>query len=75
MERWQSSGARKISLAIEDLDSIKQIMGKAKSAGLITHLVKDAGQTEIPSGTITVLGIGPAPRSSINALTSELKPY
>lgn len=75
MERWQSSGARKISLAIDDLDSLKQIMGKAKSAGLITHLVKDAGHTEIPSGTITVLGIGPAPRSNINALTSELKPY
>ena len=75
MERWQSSGARKISLAIDDVDSLKQLMGKAKSSGLITHLVKDAGHTEIPSGTITVLGIGPAPISSIRALTSELKPY
>jgi PTH2 family peptidyl-tRNA hydrolase len=42
---------------------------------LITHLVKDAGHTEIPSGTITVLGIGPGPRRSIDALVQDLKPY
>ena len=75
MERWQSNGARKICFAINDLESLKILMGKSKSAGLITHLIKDAGHTEIPPGTITVLGIGPAPKSSIDALTSELKPY
>ncbi len=75
MERWQSNGGRKICLAINDLESLKLLMGKSKSAGLITHLIKDAGHTEIPPGTITVLGIGPAPKSSIDALTSELKPY
>ena len=75
MERWQSNGGRKICLAINDLESLKLLMGKSKSAGLITHLIKDAGHTELPPGTITVLGIGPAPKSSIDALTSELKPY
>ena len=75
MERWQFSGGRKISLAVDSLDLLKELMIKAKSAGLITHMVKDAGHTEIPPGTITVLGIGPAPKSSINALTGELKPY
>tara|TARA_B100000925_G_scaffold30389_1_gene20196 strand:- start:156 stop:530 length:375 start_codon:yes stop_codon:yes gene_type:complete len=75
MERWQSSGGRKISLGIDNIDLLKEIMGKAKSAGLITHLVKDAGHTEVSPGTITVLGIGPAPKSSISALTGELKPY
>ena len=75
MERWQFSGGRKISLAVDSLDLLKELMIKAKSAGLITHMVKDAGHTEIPPGTITVLGIGPAPKSSINALTGELEPY
>ena len=75
MERWHSSGGRKISLAVDSLDLLKELMIKAKSAGLITHMVKDAGHTEIPPGTITVLGIGPAPKSSINALTGELEPY
>ncbi|HII45586.1 MAG TPA: aminoacyl-tRNA hydrolase [Candidatus Poseidoniaceae archaeon] len=75
MERWQASGARKICLEVEDLASLKSIMTQAKSAGLITYLVKDAGQTEVAAGTITVLGIGPGPRNSIDALVSDLKPY
>jgi PTH2 family peptidyl-tRNA hydrolase len=75
MERWQASGARKICLSIDDLTSMKILLGKAKSAGLITHLVKDAGHTEVSPGTVTVLGIGPAPRNSIDALTTELKPF
>ena len=75
MERWRSNGGRKICLVTDDLESLKQIMIDAKSAGLITHLVKDAGHTEVPSGTITVLGIGPAPKGSIDGITGKLKPY
>jgi len=35
-------------------------------------MVTDAGHTEIPAGTVTVVGIGPGPRSEIDALTSSL---
>ena len=72
MERWQSNGGRKICLAINDLESLKLLMGKSKSAGLITHLIKDAGHTEIPPGTITVVGLGPGTRSDIDSITSSL---
>ena len=34
MERWQSSGARKISLAIDDLDFIKANNGQGKISGI-----------------------------------------
>tara|TARA_B100000767_G_scaffold94628_1_gene90997 strand:+ start:1726 stop:2067 length:342 start_codon:yes stop_codon:yes gene_type:complete len=75
LERWKDGGARKICLQIEDLASLQRLAGQAQSANLITHIVKDAGHTEIPSGTITVLGIGPGPRRSIDALIQDLKPY
>jgi PTH2 family peptidyl-tRNA hydrolase len=75
MERWLNGGARKICLKIDDLQSLQQLAGQAQAAGLVTHIVKDAGHTEVEPGTITVLGIGPAPRRSIDALTSQLKPY
>ena len=75
MERWQANGARKICLEAEDLASIKSIMAQAESAGLIVYLVKDAGHTEVAAGTVTVLGIGPGPCNSINALVSDLKAY
>ena len=75
LERWKNDGARKICLQIEDLSSLQRLAGQAQGANLITHIVKDAGHTEIPSGTITVLGIGPGPRRSIDALVQDLKPY
>ena len=70
-----NGGARKICLRAEDLGTLQRLAGQAQSAGLVTTLVKDAGHTEVPPGTITVLGIGPAPRRAIDALVSDLKPY
>ena len=74
-ERWSQLGARKICLKIDNLNELQRLAGQAQSAGLVTHLVKDAGHTEVEPGTITVLGIGPGPRRSIDALVGELKPY
>ena len=75
VERWRNAGARKICLRVDDLASLQRLAGQAQTAGLVTYLVKDAGHTEVPPGTVTVLGIGPAPRRAIDALVSELKPY
>ena len=75
VERWINAGARKICLSSDDLETIQQLIGQAQAAGLVTTLVKDAGHTELPPGTVTVLGIGPSPRRSIDALVSDLKPY
>ena len=75
MERWLQGGARKICLSGDDLELLQSLLSKAKSAGLITNLVKDAGHTEIPAGTFTVLGIGPAPKQSIDAITADLEMY
>ena len=74
-ERWKNNGARKICLQVDDLPSLQMIAGQAQASNLITHIVKDAGHTEIPPGTITVLGIGPGPRRSIDAIVQNLKPY
>ena len=44
-------------------------------AGLNTHLVRDAGHTEIEPGSRTVLAVGPAPASAMDPLTAHLKTY
>ncbi|HIF46018.1 MAG TPA: peptidyl-tRNA hydrolase [Candidatus Poseidoniales archaeon] len=72
-ERWKAGGARKIVLMCADEDELKDLNNKAKKANLVTSLIRDAGHTEIPAGTITVLGIGPSPRRAVDALTGELK--
>lgn len=49
------------------------IEAKAAAAGVPTHRVADAGRTQIAAGSFTVLAVGPAPVSVINAMTGHLK--
>ena len=56
---------------IPDEDSLKRLYGEATNAGLVTYLVKDAGHTEIPPGTLTVVGIL-GPRRSVDILVGDL---
>ncbi len=70
---WFSEGQKKVVLKIDDLDSLIKVFNEAKSVGLTTELIKDAGLTEIPPGTITVLGIGPAPEDEIDKIVGNLK--
>ncbi len=72
LDRYRREGARKIVCKVPDEDSLRKTLGHAKKAGLISCLVKDAGHTEIPPGTVTVVGIGPGPRSDIDKITGRL---
>ena len=58
--------------AAEELERLQQI---AHANQLPTYMVKDAGRTEVASGTITVLGIGPAPVEQVDVVTSHLGLY
>jgi len=72
LDRYLSRGARKIVCKVPDLVSLKEVHSRAKKAGLVCHLVTDAGHTEIPPGTETVVGIGPGPRDQIDKITGHL---
>tara|TARA_B100001250_G_scaffold413227_1_gene446677 strand:+ start:3256 stop:3600 length:345 start_codon:yes stop_codon:yes gene_type:complete len=72
LDRYLRRGARKIVCKVPDLVSLKQVYSRARKAGIICNLVTDAGHTEIPAGTETVVGIGPGPRSQIDKITGQL---
>jgi len=70
--KWQREGAKKIVVKVECLDDFFSLKEKAEKLGICTSLISDAGHTEIPEGTQTVLGIGPAPSNLIDQVTGEL---
>jgi peptidyl-tRNA hydrolase len=70
---WERIGQKKITVKLESEEQMDQIEEAAKQAGLVTHVVVDAGHTQIPAGSKTVLAIGPAPESVVNTVTSHLK--
>jgi peptidyl-tRNA hydrolase, PTH2 family len=71
-EKWLDVGMPKIVLDGGTEAQIGLILRQAQDAGLPVYLVRDAGRTVVPEGTVTCLGIGPAQVEKIDALTGGL---
>ncbi len=69
---WSSGGQKKIALIAPTLLDLESLARKARSLGIPWVLVEDAGFTEVPPGTKTCLGLGPAPGSEIDQVTGGL---
>jgi PTH2 family peptidyl-tRNA hydrolase len=50
-----------------------ELRRKARSLGITAEVIQDAGRTQIEAGSMTVLGVGPAPRSLVDQVTGGLK--
>jgi peptidyl-tRNA hydrolase, PTH2 family len=71
-ESWMFEGQRKIAVKVKDETELSELEEQADDLGLPFALIVDRGLTEIPEGTITCLGIGPAPAEKIDRLTGKL---
>lgn len=72
LKDWQGEGARKIVVEARNLEHLKRVYGEARADGLVAEMITDAGHTEIPAGTVTVVAIGPAPRAEVDAIIGSL---
>ncbi|HTS32890.1 MAG TPA: peptidyl-tRNA hydrolase Pth2 [Thermoplasmata archaeon] len=69
---WLREGQKKIALLVPTLSDLEQLERLARSKGIPTVWVEDAGFTEVPPGTRTCLGLGPAPGPVLDAITGSL---
>jgi len=70
---WKEEGQRKIVLKVSALQEIFRLREEAERAGVASAIVIDAGLTEIPPGTVTALGLGPASDTMLDKITGSLK--
>ena len=71
-EAWLFEGQRKIAVKVKDEKELSELESAAKDLGLPNALIIDRGLTQIPEGTVTCLGLGPAPEGLVDKLTGKL---
>lgn len=72
-ESWMFEGQRKIAVKVQDEVELSEIERLADEMDLPHALIVDRGLTQIPEGTVTCLGIGPAPAAKLDRITGKLK--
>ena len=72
-DAWKEGGQKKVVLRVAGLKELFELRELARRHGLTAVLITDAGLTEVPPGTTTVLGIGPAEIGELDKITGNLK--
>ena len=70
---WLDEGMSKVVLRADGEADLIRLHQIARAHHIPAQLIEDAGRTVIPEGTLTCLGLGPAPEVEIDRLTAELK--
>jgi PTH2 family peptidyl-tRNA hydrolase len=70
--RWQAEGGRKIVLAVASREELMDVWERAGRAKIPRYLVADKGLTEIPPGSKTAIGLGPAVSSRLDKVTGNI---
>ncbi|KAL7785815.1 peptidyl-tRNA hydrolase PTH2 domain-containing protein [Trichoderma ceciliae] len=73
LSRWERFGQAKIAVQVKSQVEMLELRGKARAMGLTAEVIQDAGRTQIEAGSMTVLGVGPGPKSLVDKVTGDLK--
>lgn len=72
IEAWQRHGQVKIVVKGESTEQLMDLFKTAKDVGVHAYIIQDAGYTQIPPGSRTVLGLF-GPVQAVDAVTGHLK--
>jgi PTH2 family peptidyl-tRNA hydrolase len=72
-DSWFEAGQAKVVVKVHGMDELMEVRKRAESMKLPVVQVQDSGLTQIPPGTTTCIGIGPAPAELVDKVTSGLK--
>jgi PTH2 family peptidyl-tRNA hydrolase len=73
---WLQGPFTKVAVQVPDEAALLAVFERAKAAGVLAHLIRDAGLTEFGGvPTHTALGVGPDYADRVDAVTGDLKLY
>jgi PTH2 family peptidyl-tRNA hydrolase len=71
-KNWFDEGQKKVVLKANSERQLFELKTIAEQAGIPASIIQDAGLTEIPPGTVTALGLGPARSETLDRITGDL---
>lgn len=72
-EEWFTMGQAKVVVKVQSMSELVDVRKRAELLHLPVVQVQDSGLTQIPPGTSTCIGIGPAPSDLVDRVTNDLK--
>jgi len=69
---WKGEGQKKVVLKGGSESRLFELADTAEREGLPDAIVRDAGHTQLESGTVTALAVGPAPETLVDRVTGDL---
>lgn len=72
-DEWKAEGQKKVVLKVGSESELDELFRLARRARLPAALIQDRGLTQLEPGTVTCLGIGPAPDEEVDRITGKLK--
>lgn len=73
IRKWENTGYAKVVCKADSLEELLELKKTADEMGISNYLVVDAGRTQLPTSTTTVLALGPDEDEIIDKVTGDLK--
>ena len=73
IRKWENEAYAKVVLKVQTKEELIELKKLADEKGIANYLVVDAGRTQIPTSSITVLALGPDEDKIIDEVTGDLK--
>jgi len=72
-KEWWNEGQAKIVVKVSNEEELRILLKQAEELKIPSSLVVDRGLTQLEPGTVTCLGLGPAPATLMDKITGHLK--
>lgn len=73
IRKWENEAYAKVVCKVNSLDELLELKKQAIINKVSYYLVVDAGRTQIPTSTTTVLALGPDEDEILDKITGDLK--
>lgn len=73
LQAWEDTGQTKVVLKVDTEEEMLKVVEDAKRKGVPVVSVRDAGRTQVASGSLTVVAVGPAKLKDVDSVTGHLR--